>query len=261
MDGRSPERGCNAMRIIEYHDFKTLLGPCFISFSLPLLVPGVVLTVVGSYGNDNWLPAFGGWHLAGIVILSIAVLLLISGIVLKCFYRPIISADIEQHLSPRHSMISGNKNLGYEDEDDVLVISSTGSKLNNKVSPGHKNQVAVSTHEKRDKSIDGSKPRKQTESTNAESRSNEKNHIVVQPVNSKTTSGSSKVHKPRENDAQRQQQSDNSAESTENQRSSGKPDLATSIQSANGRKITTTVTTTVTTETRDNPSECGDSSV
>lgn len=152
MEEQSNRKGCFGMRIIEYHDFRTLLGPCCISFSLPLLVPGVTLTVVGSYGNDNWFPAFGGWHVTGIVILTLAVLLLISGIVLKCCFKPIISADIEEHLTPTPSMITGCKNLGYDDnEEGTLVIGSTGSKLNNRVSPGGttKAHTVVSTHEKR----------------------------------------------------------------------------------------------------------------
>lgn len=133
------------MRIIEYHDIKTLLGPCFVSFSLPLLVPGVVLTVVGTYGNENTFPLFGAWHITGIVMLSIAVIMLFSGIILKCCYRPIISADIEEHLSPTSSMITGQKNLGYDDE----IYSSKRAQTSNKV--GHhdmnNSHTVVSTHE------------------------------------------------------------------------------------------------------------------
>ncbi|XP_045213426.1 uncharacterized protein LOC123564137 [Mercenaria mercenaria] len=119
-------QGCLKMKIIEYHNYKTLLGPCFISFSIPLLVPGVVLTVVGSYGNESSFPTFGAWHIIGIAILSFAVLLLTLGIVLKCCYRPVISADIEQHLSPTSSMITGSKNLGYEND----IYSSNSTKTN-----------------------------------------------------------------------------------------------------------------------------------
>lgn len=191
MGARPPERGCFGMRIIEYHDFRTLLGPCFISFSLPLLIPGVVLTVVGSYGNENWFPLFGGWHVTGFVILCIAIILLVSGIVLKCCFRPIISADIEQHLTPTHSMITGSKNLGYED-DEVLVISSTGSKLNNKVSPddpgkGH----VVSTHEKRDKNVKNkdSKPILESgggKTRTSDSRSNQHQHMQTNSTSQPT---------------------------------------------------------------------------
>ena len=133
------------MKIVEYHDFKTLMGPCFISFSIPLLVPGVVLTVVGSYGNESSFPTFGAWHVAGISILSFAIMLLICGIVLKCCYRPVISADIEQHLSPTSSMVTGSKNLGYEND----IYSSKTGKLNNKVSPHDSagSHRMVSTHE------------------------------------------------------------------------------------------------------------------
>lgn len=139
------QQGCLKMKIIEYHDYKTLLGPCFISFSIPLLIPGVVLTVVGSYGNESSFPTFGAWHVVGIVILSFAVLMLISGILLKCCYRPVISAEIEQHLSPTSSMITGSKNLGYENE----IYCSNNAKMNNKVSHHdlQESHRVVSTHE------------------------------------------------------------------------------------------------------------------
>lgn len=139
------QQGCLKMKMIEYHDYKTLLGPCFISFSIPLLVPGVVLTVVGSYGNQSSFPTYGAWHVIGLVFLSLSLLLLISGILLKCFYRPVISAEIEQHLSPVSSKITGSKNLGYENE----IYCSNHPKLNNKVSHHDLNEMhrVVSTHE------------------------------------------------------------------------------------------------------------------
>lgn len=145
------QNGCLKMKIIEYHDYKTLLGPCFISFSIPLLVPGVVLTVVGSYGNESSFPTFGAWHIIGIVILSLAVLMLVSGILLKCCYRPVISAEIEQHLSPTSSMITGSKNLGYENE----IYCSNNAKMNNKVSHHDlkESHRVVSTHESKTTNI------------------------------------------------------------------------------------------------------------
>ncbi|WAQ97527.1 hypothetical protein MAR_030217 [Mya arenaria] len=140
--------GCMKMRIVEYHNHKTLLGPCLISFSLPLLIPGVTLTVVGSVDNDVTFQAFGGWHIAGIVILTIALLLLLCGILLKCCFRPIISADIEKHLTPMHSRVTGSKNLGYEGES----VEHLGAVLNNKV--GHHDPAGshrvVSTHDKKE---------------------------------------------------------------------------------------------------------------
>lgn len=141
-EGRLPV--CCGMKIIEYHDFKTLLGPCFISFSIPLLVPGVVLTIVGSYGNENTFPTFGGWHIVGILFLICAVLLLVIGILLKCVYRPIISIDIERHLSPTSSMITGNKNLGYE-EEIYCSTNTKPNKINHHDMDG--SHTVVSTHE------------------------------------------------------------------------------------------------------------------
>ena len=69
----SEEKGCCRVRIIEDHDYKTLMGPCLFIFSILLFIPGVVLMVVGSYGNEHTFPYFGGWHITGIVISTIAV--------------------------------------------------------------------------------------------------------------------------------------------------------------------------------------------
>lgn len=144
-DEHAGDHGCLKLKIIEYHDCKTLLGPCFVSFSIPFFVPGVVLTVVGSYGNESSFPTFGALHVAGIVILSFATLMLISGVLLKCFYKPVISAEIEKHLSPMSSRITGNKNLGY----DSGIHCSKNAKLNNKVSHHdlENSHRIVSTHE------------------------------------------------------------------------------------------------------------------
>ena len=144
--------GCMHLKLIEYHDYRTLMGPCLISFSLPLLIPGVVLTVVGSYGNQQTFDRFGGWHIAGIVILSLALTMLILGIVLKCCFRPALSADIEKHLTPTSSTISGTQNLAYE-KDSRIYSSNNILKGHGKV--GHRdadtgNDVIVSTHDTRE---------------------------------------------------------------------------------------------------------------
>ncbi|KAL3877322.1 hypothetical protein ACJMK2_035052 [Sinanodonta woodiana] len=106
-------------RIIEYHNYKTLFGPCLISFSIPLLIPGLTLTLIGIYGNDTNFPKFGGWHIAGIVILSFAVLLLIIGIILRCIFRPLITPDIEAHLTPAHSFY-GRDNQAFTSKEMMI---------------------------------------------------------------------------------------------------------------------------------------------
>ncbi|KAK3610764.1 hypothetical protein CHS0354_028163 [Potamilus streckersoni] len=106
-------------RIIEHHNYKTLFGPCFISFSIPILIPGLTLTFIGIYGNDTNFPKFGGWHIAGIVILSFAVVLLIIGIILRCIFRPLITPDIEAHLTPAHS-IYGRDNQAFTSKERII---------------------------------------------------------------------------------------------------------------------------------------------
>lgn len=130
------------------------MGPCLISFSIPLLIPGVVLTVVGSYGNEHTFPTFGGWHISGIVILIIAVSLLLLGIVFKCAYKPYLTPDVTQHLTPRQSIVSGHQNLGFESERDSetarRVYKGTDKHdLNTQIN----NQLhrVVSTHEVRER--------------------------------------------------------------------------------------------------------------
>ncbi|XP_052262571.1 uncharacterized protein LOC127866186 isoform X2 [Dreissena polymorpha] len=140
--------GCCKMRMIEYHNYKTLLGPCFVSFSVPLLVPGVVLTVVGSIDNDVTFARFSGWHIAGIAILTFALVLLLVGIILKCCIRPVLSADIEKHLTPRSSRVTGSRNLGYEN-DTVYSGNLRSTKVGHHDGGGDR---VVSTHEKKEAS-------------------------------------------------------------------------------------------------------------
>ena len=174
----SEEKGCCRVRMIEYHDYKTLMGPCLISFSIPLLIPGVVLTVVGSYGNEHTFPSFGGWHITGIVILTIAVSLLLIGIVFKCFFRPYLSPDVAQHLTPRHSVVSGHLNLGFESERDAekakrVYKGSEQDDLNTQINTQlHR---VVSTHEVREKEKDSSDTT-EINGTIAHVRTEQRNH-------------------------------------------------------------------------------------
>ena len=174
----SEEKGCCRVRMIEYHDYKTLMGPCLISFSIPLLIPGVVLTVVGSYGNEHTFPSFGGWHITGIVILTIAVSLLLIGIVFKCFFRPYLSPDVAQHLTPRHSVVSGHLNLGFESERDAekakrVYKGSEQDDLNTQINTQlHR---VVSTHEVREKEKDSSDTT-EANGTIAHVRTEQRNH-------------------------------------------------------------------------------------
>lgn len=150
--------GCLRVRMIEFHDYRTLMGPCLISFSIPLLIPGVVLTVVGSYGNEHTFATFGGWHISGIIILIIAVSMLLVGIVFKCLFRPYLSPDVLQHLTPTHSINKGHKNLGSESEKDIekakrvykgLEKDDLNTQINSQL---HR---VVSTHEVREQVPDG----------------------------------------------------------------------------------------------------------
>lgn len=84
---------------------KTMMGPCLITFAIPLMVPGITLTLV-AFGNDNTFPKYGALHIIGILILGLSILFLMTGCILRFYWRPFITPDLEMHLSPRGSFRS-----------------------------------------------------------------------------------------------------------------------------------------------------------
>lgn len=88
---------------------KTMAGPCLITFAIPLMIPGVTLTLV-AFGNDNAFPKYGALHIIGILILGLAVIFLMTGCFLRFYWRPFITPDLEMHLSPRGSARSMQSN-------------------------------------------------------------------------------------------------------------------------------------------------------
>lgn len=68
-------------------DWFTCMGPCMMTFGLPLTIPGVTLTLV-PFGEHNGPEKFGALHILGFFILVVSILLLITGFLLCCIHRP-----------------------------------------------------------------------------------------------------------------------------------------------------------------------------
>lgn len=96
---------------------KSLVGPCMVTFAIPLTIPGLTITLV-AFSDEKSFPVYGALHITGLIILIISVLLIISGCILKFIWKPIILPDIERQLSPRESFRSerGDSFYGREIE-------------------------------------------------------------------------------------------------------------------------------------------------
>ncbi|XP_046367336.1 uncharacterized protein LOC124142743 [Haliotis rufescens] len=64
-------------------EIKSLLGPCMISFAIPLFIPGLTITLV-AFSDETGFSKYGTLHVVGILILSAACVLLVVGCVIKC---------------------------------------------------------------------------------------------------------------------------------------------------------------------------------
>lgn len=81
---------------------KSMIGPCLITFGIPMMIPGFTITFV-AFADEDAFPKYGALHVVGILILGIAVILIILGCILKFYWKPFIGIDLEMHLSPNHS--------------------------------------------------------------------------------------------------------------------------------------------------------------
>lgn len=94
---------------------KSLVGPCMVTFAIPLTIPGLTITLV-AFSDEKSFPVYGTLHITGLIILIISVLLIISGCILKFIWKPIILPDIERQLSPRESFRSERGDSFYRRE-------------------------------------------------------------------------------------------------------------------------------------------------
>ncbi|XP_069124927.1 protein FAM133B-like [Argopecten irradians] len=89
-------------------EIKSMLGPCMITFAIPLTVPGLTITLV-AFSEDTTFKTYGVLHIVGILFLAAAIILLILGCMLRMLWKPFIGPDIEMHLTPLQSVASLRK--------------------------------------------------------------------------------------------------------------------------------------------------------
>ncbi|KAK7111418.1 micronuclear linker histone polyprotein-like [Littorina saxatilis] len=73
----------SAKALFRKENILPFLGPCMITFAIPLMVPGLTLTLVG-FKDQAGIAKFGGLHVFGIFLLIVSGLLIVAGCVLKC---------------------------------------------------------------------------------------------------------------------------------------------------------------------------------
>ncbi|XP_059167060.1 uncharacterized protein LOC131949264 [Physella acuta] len=73
---------------------KPCMGMCMIAFAIPLLVPGVTLTVV-AMEDETGFSKFSALHVIGMLILAAAIMLLVVGIVLNIQFQSKVSPDTD----------------------------------------------------------------------------------------------------------------------------------------------------------------------
>lgn len=86
-----------------------------VTFAIPLTIPGLTITLV-AFSDEKSFPVYGTLHITGLIILTISVILIISGCILKFIWKPIILPDIERQLSPRESFRSERGDSFYRRE-------------------------------------------------------------------------------------------------------------------------------------------------
>lgn len=90
---------------------KSMIGPCMITFAIPLTIPGVTITVV-AFSKDDVFTLYGFWHLLGLGFLAFSIILLILGCILRIAWQPFIGPDLEMQLSPNPSFASIRNKVG-----------------------------------------------------------------------------------------------------------------------------------------------------
>lgn len=84
---------------------KAMLGPCMITFAIPLTIPGMTITLV-AFSEDTTFETYGALHIVGILCLAAAVILLILGCTLRVLWKPMIGPELAMHITPLQSVAS-----------------------------------------------------------------------------------------------------------------------------------------------------------
>ncbi|XP_067670985.1 uncharacterized protein [Haliotis asinina] len=100
-------------------EIKSLLGPCMISFAIPLLIPGLTITLV-AFSDETGFSKYGALHIVGILILSTACVLLVVGCVIKCTWKSKVFPMMQ---------VASHKVTTHEKPKQVVGVTLTRDRL------------------------------------------------------------------------------------------------------------------------------------
>lgn len=87
---------------------KAMVGPCMITFAIPLTVPGLTLTLV-VYSGDTTFPKYGALHVIGLIFLAVSAILIVLGCIFRCKWKPRMDPEVIQQLTPANSIRSRSR--------------------------------------------------------------------------------------------------------------------------------------------------------
>ncbi|KAK6170609.1 hypothetical protein SNE40_018964 [Patella caerulea] len=111
-------------------EFKGNIGPCMISFSIPLLIPGLTITLV-AFSDETGFSKYGELHILGMVVLVIALLLFFLGCVFRCFFQIIRIVPLDNETLTSVTTHDKLDKLKWNGKDNPSVQSQTKIADNN----------------------------------------------------------------------------------------------------------------------------------
>ena len=67
---------------------RPMLGPCMITFAIPLMVPGFTLTLV-AFSDETGFSKFSALHVVGMILLAVAGILIVAGCIVMCTVKKV----------------------------------------------------------------------------------------------------------------------------------------------------------------------------
>ncbi|XP_046567911.1 uncharacterized protein LOC124276333 [Haliotis rubra] len=108
-----------SLKRLRNEEIKALLGPCMISFAIPLLIPGLTITLV-AFSDETGFSKYGALHIVGILILSAACVLLVAGCVIKCTCKSKVFPMMQ---------VASHKVTTHEKPKQVVSVALTRDRL------------------------------------------------------------------------------------------------------------------------------------
>ncbi|ESO98624.1 hypothetical protein LOTGIDRAFT_174097 [Lottia gigantea] len=133
-------------------EIKANLAPCMITFSVPLLIPGITLTLV-AFGNEPAIPLYGSLHILGFFVLILAVLMFFIGCGMRCAFKSVRVSPIEEihRVVTTHDKLDKNMNNSARNNKTIKVVNNGSQRdlrdiyQNNHNYPHHPNQPSTSS--------------------------------------------------------------------------------------------------------------------